>query len=216
MYLCVKGTHIFIIINHSILKKEIMFFLLMLWHNHCFVQMCLFISTVSQVSDVVHGPLFFMMWCAFVMMWCALSWCGVLLPWCDVLLSWCVVLLSWCDVLFTWWGVLLPWCGVTVQAKDKMRKKAPTSRVQFKQCINFFPGLWLLLNSDDDAKNTISYTPTCCGFIRRWIFKPVKPGSILFLVWRPTTTPGTYTLVGYNAYPVSSKMKYIVLKIKYV
>ena len=34
-----------------------LFFLLMLWHNHCYMQMCLLIGTVSQVSDVTHGPL---------------------------------------------------------------------------------------------------------------------------------------------------------------
>ena len=33
------------------------FFLLMLWRNNCFVQMCLLIGTVSQVSDVAKGPL---------------------------------------------------------------------------------------------------------------------------------------------------------------
>ena len=27
-----------------------------LWYNHVFVQMCLLIETVSQVSNVAHGP----------------------------------------------------------------------------------------------------------------------------------------------------------------
>ena len=59
MYLCVKGSEVFMKkISHSILKKEIViFFLLILWHNHCFAQMCLLIGTVSQVSDMAHGPL---------------------------------------------------------------------------------------------------------------------------------------------------------------
>ena len=34
-----------------------MIFLLMLWHNHCFAQMCLLIETVSHVSDVAHVSL---------------------------------------------------------------------------------------------------------------------------------------------------------------
>ena len=29
----------------------------MLWHNHCFAQMCLLIGPVSQVRGVAHGPL---------------------------------------------------------------------------------------------------------------------------------------------------------------
>ena len=28
------------------------------WHNYCLAQMCLMIVTVSEVSDVAHGPLF--------------------------------------------------------------------------------------------------------------------------------------------------------------
>ena len=31
----------------------------MLWYNHCFVQLCLLIGTVSEVSDVANGPLVF-------------------------------------------------------------------------------------------------------------------------------------------------------------
>ena len=51
-------TSILYMINHSILKKEMrIFFLLMLQHYHCFAQMCLLIGTVSQMSDVGHGPL---------------------------------------------------------------------------------------------------------------------------------------------------------------
>ena len=33
------------------------FFIIMLWHYHCFAQLCLVIRTVSQVSDVAHRPL---------------------------------------------------------------------------------------------------------------------------------------------------------------
>ena len=29
----------------------------MLWYNHTFVQICLLIGIVSQLSDVAHGPL---------------------------------------------------------------------------------------------------------------------------------------------------------------
>ena len=28
-----------------------------LWYNHSYTQTCLLVGTVSQVSDVVHGPL---------------------------------------------------------------------------------------------------------------------------------------------------------------
>ena len=30
--------------------------------NHCFAQMCLLIGTVSQVSDVAHGPIVLDFW----------------------------------------------------------------------------------------------------------------------------------------------------------
>ena len=33
------------------------YFLIMLWHNHCVAQMCLLIGTVSKVSEVAHEPL---------------------------------------------------------------------------------------------------------------------------------------------------------------
>ena len=43
----------------------------MLWYNHTFVQMCLLIGTVSQVSDVAHGsPVLLLAWlqiCTFCM-----------------------------------------------------------------------------------------------------------------------------------------------------
>ena len=58
LYFCVKEIQIFINIQpFNSEKGDIDFFLLMLWHNRCFVQMCLLIGTVSQMSDVAHGPL---------------------------------------------------------------------------------------------------------------------------------------------------------------
>ena len=47
-----------------ILNKENMIFFFsksFLWYNQSFAQMCLLIGTVSQVSDVAHGPLVFNM-----------------------------------------------------------------------------------------------------------------------------------------------------------
>ena len=38
---------------HQWFKKN----LLMLWHSHCFAQMCFLIETVFKVSDVAHGHL---------------------------------------------------------------------------------------------------------------------------------------------------------------
>ena len=56
MYLCAKGIQVFMN-NQSFnsQREDNEFFLLMLWHNRCFVQMCFLIGTVSQVSEVDHG-----------------------------------------------------------------------------------------------------------------------------------------------------------------
>ena len=55
MYHCVKGAHFLRPFNTQ--KGGYDFFLLMLWHNHCFAQMCLLIGTVSQVKNMTHGPI---------------------------------------------------------------------------------------------------------------------------------------------------------------
>ena len=58
------STKLFLwMINHSILRKEIMlFFSLNVRHNYCFVQVYLLIGTVSQVSNVAHGPKQLLLW----------------------------------------------------------------------------------------------------------------------------------------------------------
>ena len=55
-----KETQGFTNKDHSIIKKEMMCFFLsksMLWYNHSFEQVCLLFDLISQVSNVVHGPL---------------------------------------------------------------------------------------------------------------------------------------------------------------
>ena len=55
-----RGLNILQIRNFQCLKRRRWcFFLskLALWYNHSYKQMCLLIWTVSQVSDVAHGPL---------------------------------------------------------------------------------------------------------------------------------------------------------------
>ena len=55
-----RGFKFLQIKKYSILKQEIIWFLYLnqrlIRYNHSFVQMCLLIESVSQMSDVVHGP----------------------------------------------------------------------------------------------------------------------------------------------------------------
>ena len=55
-----KGIQVFTNKKYSILKQEIIWFFYLnqrlIRYNHSFVQMCLLIESVSQMSDVAHGP----------------------------------------------------------------------------------------------------------------------------------------------------------------
>ena len=67
----VKGIQVITNKDHSILEKEKMCFFYLYQINHCFLQMLFMIWSVSQVSDVTHGPLVFyslscLFWCKMV------------------------------------------------------------------------------------------------------------------------------------------------------
>lgn len=86
--------------------------------------------------------------------------------------------------------------------------KKTTTKLQIIKSsqISCVVGLGLLLNGDETTTNFLSYAASCCGFIRRWSFKPITTGTIEFQIWRPTTKTGIYSLVGTNSYSVTCQI----------
>lgn len=85
-------------------------------------------------------------------------------------------------------------------------KNTTTLQIIKSSQISCVVGLGLLLNGDETTTNSLSYAASCCGFIRRWSFKPKTAGTIEFQIWRPTSITGIYSLVGTNSYSVTCQI----------
>lgn len=85
-------------------------------------------------------------------------------------------------------------------------KNTKTLQIIKSSQISCVVGLGLLLNGDETTTNSLSYAASCCGFIRRWSFKPKTAGTIEFQIWRPTSITGIYSLVGTNSYSVTCQI----------
>lgn len=85
-------------------------------------------------------------------------------------------------------------------------KNTTTLQIIKSSQISCVVGLGLLLNGDETTTNSLSYAASCCGFIRRWSFKPNTAGTIEFQIWRPTSITGIYSLVGTNSYSVTCQI----------